>query len=516
MMKKGITSILISLVCLLGYSQTDSLLTTINWQNSLERQYNVINAINPAGEKYSVSNRFLHNTVKIKHIDQTLISTLEYGDTQTNYSINIDGYNKYSSSVLWGSAKYEFADIKNVNWNNVTDVHLLFPYIVADSIGGNRKQETYFLTGGYQYHLNNYTLGIETAYRAAIRYAQTNPRPLNTVSDFDLRFGVTRHLNKYNLGLSGGYGNYHQKLKVKMYGDRNTTYIYFLRGFGLHQDLLSGNASTQENDYFGNSVTGSVSLSPIHSGFTALFSYRYESIYHKETNGRNGIEPFKIDHKNIHSQIGYRWQTDLSDFESKLQLTQQKRIGTETTYERVGSEYEILTQSSPYNHTETNLSVNFFWNRRNTDNQNKFELFSSLEYSNTDAFHLDDGLDHFFMQINSFDPKLHYKWHVYKGASQWTINHLLQTKYILSSDGRLRNTDDLNQNDNPKDISPLFDVVHENYWRMTQNIFHTNLSLTYMYHMSNKKSIGIESGINIVSNGATSNIGGNINLTLNF
>jgi hypothetical protein len=62
--------------------------------------------------------------------------------------------------------------------------------LVGDSVGGNYKRETYFLSGGTSLKIENWELGIRANYKGSVSYRQVDPRPRNTVSVFSIHPGI--------------------------------------------------------------------------------------------------------------------------------------------------------------------------------------------------------------------------------------------------------------------------------------------------------------------------------------
>ena len=103
---------------------------------------------------------------------------------------------------LWGNARYTTGKETGVVWNETADFELLYPYVMADSIGGDLSLQEYAFTGGYSGRARKFTWGIEGSYRAALEYRNRDPRPKNIVSDLDFAGGGSVRLDKYVVGIS--------------------------------------------------------------------------------------------------------------------------------------------------------------------------------------------------------------------------------------------------------------------------------------------------------------------------
>ena len=86
-------------------------------------------------------------------------------------------------TTVWGHAGYRSGKIKSVCWNETSDFELLYPYIMADTAGGDLNTESYTFCGGYSRIYKHFSWGLSGDYRAMIEYRKTDPRPRNIVSD---------------------------------------------------------------------------------------------------------------------------------------------------------------------------------------------------------------------------------------------------------------------------------------------------------------------------------------------
>lgn len=107
------------------------------------------------------------------------------------------------ASRIWGNAYYHNGERKNVQWNESADYELIYPYVMADTIGGDIKSETYFFEGGYAASHGRWTFGGEFSYRALLEYRDVDPRPRNSIADLQGKAGASYQFNKrYAVALS--------------------------------------------------------------------------------------------------------------------------------------------------------------------------------------------------------------------------------------------------------------------------------------------------------------------------
>lgn len=71
-------------------------------------------------------------------------------------------------TTVWGHAGYRSGKIKSVCWNETSDFELLYPYIMADTAGGDLNTESYTFCGGYSRIYKHFSWGLSGDYRAMI------------------------------------------------------------------------------------------------------------------------------------------------------------------------------------------------------------------------------------------------------------------------------------------------------------------------------------------------------------
>ena len=75
---------------------------------------------------------------------------LQAGDGYLKGAADVSSWIKLSDRTrLWGNARYTTGKETGVVWNETADFELLYPYVMADSIGGDLSLQEYAFTGGY-------------------------------------------------------------------------------------------------------------------------------------------------------------------------------------------------------------------------------------------------------------------------------------------------------------------------------------------------------------------------------
>lgn len=170
------------------------------------------------------------------------------------------------STAVSGGASYQRGKIKNVIWNTTSDYSLLYPHVMADSVGGHLDKEQYSFYGKIAKRRKNFIYGINCDYRALHEYRQVDPRPSNIVSDFSLGGSAGFLRSNYIFSITGKYRKYHQSQDVEFANPKgaNTTEFFFT-GLGSHFSRFAGTTSYSNTRYRGNGMTLSLLIQPIES-----------------------------------------------------------------------------------------------------------------------------------------------------------------------------------------------------------------------------------------------------------
>ncbi len=186
---------------------------------------------------------------------------LQLGDDSHQYGAQLNTYLKLGGhSHVWGSASYQQGKKRHVQWNNNTDYRLLYPYIIADTLGGEMKGERYTFSGGYATEVDCFTIGAEMSFRAEHEYRTYDPRPRNIVTDLQLSVGAHYQLKNYYLGASIGGKFYKQTSDVEFYREEGVSAEYQMVGLGA--DYVRFRGINRSAHYKGTGLVATIDLVP--------------------------------------------------------------------------------------------------------------------------------------------------------------------------------------------------------------------------------------------------------------
>lgn len=184
---------------------------------------------------------------------------------------------RIGKGAVEGGVSYQKGSKKKVLWNTSSDYDLLYPYIMADTVGGNLDTEQYRFYGRYAGDIGNgWEYGVAGSYRALHEFRQTDPRPRNITSDISMSASIGRHILKgYSIALRASYRRYHQLQAVAFVNPAGAnTAEFHMTGLGTTYARFTGTGTFTDVRYRGNGFSVSAQLLPHRrEGLSATIMY---------------------------------------------------------------------------------------------------------------------------------------------------------------------------------------------------------------------------------------------------
>lgn len=204
------------------------------------------------------------------------------GDGLSAGRFNAESYMHLNEhSTVEASASYVRGVKRNVRWNSSSDYSLLWPYIGADSIGGDLSSEQYMFGGSYAHRADRFAYGVGASYRAMHEFRRVDPRPRNITSDLQAQLSGGYNFLSYHLGAAVGVRVYSQEHSVDYFSmaGANTSQLP-MTGLGTYYDRFAGSSSDYTNyEFDGVGYNISLQLVPTQSeGWRAVVGYKSLSI----------------------------------------------------------------------------------------------------------------------------------------------------------------------------------------------------------------------------------------------
>lgn len=197
---------------------------------------------NPASMVFRDSLSLSGASVGFDKLSLSRAEIMQEGEGGNDFMIHINSYYKLSPKVtVWGEADYTKRTIDNIRFTDALDYHIIAPYTMGDSEGGDVSTQRYRFAGGWAKDFGQWTFGLEARYRAEIGHRSHDPRVKDVVSDLDVAAGVSRKLRNNLLGLNLGLKVYHQDCDVLFLNQSNTINTLVYSGMGGYFSRFAGN-----------------------------------------------------------------------------------------------------------------------------------------------------------------------------------------------------------------------------------------------------------------------------------
>lgn len=257
----------------------------------------------------------------------------QLGNGINQFLVNVQSFYKINSeNTVFGKAYYKNGKRKNVHWNESSDYQIVYPYITADSIGGDISFEEYAFKGGYSKSFSKTTIGIAADYRALLEYRDVDPRPKNTVSDLKVQAGIAQNIgNHYVVGTSFEIQKYTQSNALKFFSELGAPAVYHMTGMGIYNNLLTGNKMS--SFYDGKGYGANLQLFPKdQNGFVLSIGYHHFDYEKIMTEFQNLIASSLLE-KRFDGELSYLNKSEKCIWGTKIEAFYKDRIGTENIFD---------------------------------------------------------------------------------------------------------------------------------------------------------------------------------------
>ncbi len=168
---------------------------------------------------------------------------------------------KLGKGLFYGRFHYTQQWEKDVQFSNVLNTYRGSPYLLADSIGGNWKKQSYDLelkAASASFFNEKLLLGFTGRLQVSSGARQNDPRPLSTNNQLHLLPAMIWSFNnKHSLGMNGLYERYREDVSLET---KNTTINHYLYRFlGMGQlELPTTFTTSASRVYEGHRYGGSI------------------------------------------------------------------------------------------------------------------------------------------------------------------------------------------------------------------------------------------------------------------
>lgn len=231
-----------------------------------------------------------------------------------------------------GGVSYQRGVKRNVLWNSTSDFELLYPYIMADTVGGNLQKEQYAFYGRYAAGIgSDWKYGLSGSYRALHEYRQTDPRPRNITSDLSVGTSAGRQVGSgHVLSIQAGYRRYHQLQAVAFMSPRGAnTAEFHMTGLASDYGRFTGTGDFTNLRYRGSGFSLAALLQPHGlNGLSAGISYKsFKTVRHLAN--QNEVPYTELLSQNADAFASFRHKGETFSYGAILKLAYELRLGSE-------------------------------------------------------------------------------------------------------------------------------------------------------------------------------------------
>lgn len=330
--------------------------TINNPKNKLLADINIANPILRWSASQAESTSISLDGIISKEQEQT---DFQKGDRSQYFGITALSQVKVNqNSLVWGGASYKNGETKNIRFNDNLDYELIYPYVMADTLGGAMNTERYMFNGGYLYSFTSgLHLAAELDYRAVMGSRQKDPRPKNTVSDLKFKLGIGHNFStNYLLGLTLFAQKYKQDSNIQFMSSIKSVPIYHLSGLGERMPRFDGTFTSSRHD--GYSFGTSLGINQKQSqGWHGNINYNHLQI-EKIMTSINNLPLQEIKEDKINLTAGYFKKT----WGVQTLINWKQRKGYENLYgSPQDGQYSIIATNQPYSHIIQSIIFNGYW-----------------------------------------------------------------------------------------------------------------------------------------------------------
>lgn len=303
------------------------------------------------------------------------------GEGESIWNVGARTFMKQSPrSALWGEASYSSGKQRGVVWNESADYDLIYPYVVADSIGGDLSTESYFLSGGYGGSSDRVAWGAGISYRAAVEYRNVDPRPRNVTGHLNISAAVAWRPfeTDYFLGVTLRYMKYRQSSDIQFVNDMADNRIWHLTGLGTHYERFAGQGYS--HSYSGSTIGAAISLfHRSHKGFSMTVEVDRFELDHL-LNSLNRLPLQSVMEMRMAVEGCWLKPGEDSDFAVAVSASSRVRKGREGIFGDAASGiYPLINQLEMYGNNVVEFALKGLW-QYHPDRRAMFSIIPQFGY----------------------------------------------------------------------------------------------------------------------------------------
>lgn len=313
-------------------------------------------AVKPFQHRYSLSSVEASFSVR----DESEPLDVQRGDHESIWAFDAESYMKHNNATLWGKAYYNNGYVGHMVWNETSDVGVVYPYVIADSVGGKKLNlERYSFMGGYAASRGKWVYGASLGYTAGLYYRNVDPRPRNVTASLNLGVGLGYSvLRKYVLAASLHFLKYKQTNEVSFYSELGSDKLFHLTGFTSRYTRFDALGTTC--NYKGIRWSGTLDFHPVDQRGLSVSVAAGRMKLDNVLPDLNSLAMAQVTHNDVRAEVASMHQ----DWAVKVHVRAARRVGTENVFgDASGAIYQQIGSLDQYFENGFSAGLSGLWQR---------------------------------------------------------------------------------------------------------------------------------------------------------
>lgn len=311
----------------------------------------------PALRPYYRLTNYSSLAVNLERTDKDLYLRQE-GSGNDGLKINSESFLKdLKGTTLWGKANYINNKVKNVNYNETLDYQYVYPYVMADTVGGNLTAETYYFGGGLSKKIGALRYGIDGGFKGIQSFRDVDPRPKNISADIHISASAAKEFsNGKAFSLDLNLQKYKQNNSLDFVNELGFPLVYHDTGLGVYNELLAG--TRMQAYYKGLRLGAQLNFLPTNlEGIALQVGYSRFNLGKELSSIADKVSAIEEDQ--AHILVAFNRKINRHNYLFKLRGSYTKRNGTEAVFANIGqaSLYKV-DEGVRYENVQLNLDLN--------------------------------------------------------------------------------------------------------------------------------------------------------------
>lgn len=306
------------------------------------------------------------------------------GDQEDIITFDAQTYMKHQSSTLWGRAFYHNGRTRNMRWNETSDVEVVAPYMLADSVGGKRLNiERYSFSGGYADHNSRFSWGATVGYTAGLYYRNVDPRPRNVTAELNIAAGAAIDVKGFDIAAALLFKKYKQTNNVAFYSELGNEKLFHLTGPTTDYARFAG---TAYNTYYkGQQWSATLNLIPRDKSGLALTFEASRFALDNVLTTFNKLPMAHLTLNELTAEVAWLKQ----EIKLKTHAKTARRVGTENIFgDPAASVYPKIGELNMYFENRFNTGIAALWEAAVTQRV-RIALQPTIDYNHSNTLYVD-------------------------------------------------------------------------------------------------------------------------------